>query len=72
MAKKKRQQRSNYEGQEEMCAALWDFAREVEGMKGDTSFSDRGHAITDEQHAAIVRAMERISAGYGYRLLSIQ
>lgn len=69
---KKRQQRSNYNGQEEMCSALWEFAAEVIALDGKHSFVDREHHMTKGQSDAIDKAMERISKGYGYRLLEIQ
>lgn len=83
--KKTRLKRSSYDGQEETCTALWDFARDVIALGEKQSFSDRRvenvngkeysigtRPCSTEQLAAVRKAMERISMGYGYRLLEIQ
>lgn len=87
MAKAKRRQRSNIDGQEEMVSALWDFAREVERcVKAGATFTPTEYVkhplnqksiaimgvCTDEQLMAICKTMERISTGYGYRIVEIQ
>lgn len=69
---KKRQQRSNVNGQEEMVEALWDFAAEVVALGDDHSFGKLDTPVSDRQMTAIRNAMERISAGYGYRIVEIQ
>lgn len=85
--KKGRQQRSNIDAQEELCSALWDFARDVERcVKAGATFQVKervpnpmgGEPIgvmgttTNGQLEAVSTAMARISKGYGYRLLEIQ
>jgi len=70
--KRARQQRTNVNGQEEMCSALWDFAREVIALGDRQSFTDSKRPIGDGQLDAVGRAMERIASGYGYRLVEIQ
>lgn len=70
-----RRQRSNYKGQEAMCDALWEFAREAERSvkAGETFERDKNgwSHPTVRQLTAISQAMERIATGFGYRLLNI-
>lgn len=74
---KKRRQRSNIAGQEEMVSALWALAQEVEDIvKRGNSFkpAQGGEVrISDPQMIpAIGAAMERIAQGFGYRIVEIQ
>lgn len=51
----KRQKRSNYNGQEEMCSALWDYARDVLNLGVNHSFLDSRNNVSDAQLAAVGR-----------------
>jgi len=77
MAGKTRRKRSNIDGQEEMVAALWDFAAAVETAVKDgtaTWLKDASGAYRadNEETRPIGVAMQRIADGFGYRLLEIQ
>lgn len=74
---RKRQKRSNVNGQEEMVSALYDFAATVEGMVRERGHSWKhrpdGTLLTSPEHLdAIGVAMDRIATGFGYRIVEIQ
>jgi len=72
-----RPRHTHLDAQEEMVTALWEFAQAVErtireGETWEPAANGIGATMTDAKHRCLGEAMERISAGYGFHLVSIQ
>lgn len=64
----KRGQRCNVEAQEEVVAAIWNFARDNKAKKHNITAGD-GASCNGE---AISTALEKIMAAFGYKVAEIQ
>ena len=73
-AKKKRRQRTNLDGQEELVSALYDFAAGVEHTirEGESWLPGQPILMTEAKHRLIGEAMKRTMDGFGYRIVEIQ